>query len=323
MKNNLRIINLFLFLSFYLNACDIHAQKTDTNDSNKKDNYMKLNELTAEEKAVIINKGTEIPFTGIYNNRWKSGTYNCKQCGTPLYNSSDKFDGHCGWPSFDDEIKNAVKSIPDKDGRRTEIVCANCGGHLGHVFEGEEFTDKNLRHCVNSISLTFTPLEMKNEKIKKAYFAGGCFWGMEYYFAKAKGVKQCEVGYIGGKIENPTYEQVCSGKSGHYEAIEVVYDSEKTDYETLARLFFEIHDPTQTDGQGPDIGEQYLSVAFYSSESEKITLLRLIKLLQANDYDVATGLLPVTTFWRAEDYHQEYYQKHGKKPYCHGYVKRF
>ena len=323
MKNNLRIINLLLFLSLFLSACDMQAQKKDEKGRKTNDKDMKLNELTAEEKAVIISKGTEIPFIGVYNNHWKTGTYNCKQCDAPLYNSTDKFDGHCGWPSFDDEIKNAVKRIPDRDGRRVEIVCANCGGHLGHVFEGEGFTDKNTRHCVNSISLTFKPLELKKDTKKVAYFAGGCFWGMEYHFAKAKGVTQCEVGYMGGKIQNPTYQQICTGTTGHYEAIKVVYNSEITDFETLARLFFEIHDPTQTDGQGPDIGEQYLSVAFYGSEDEKQILLKLIALLEAKGYDIATGLLPVVTFWNAEEYHQRYYQKKGQKPYCHSYTKRF
>ncbi|MCH9813522.1 MAG: bifunctional methionine sulfoxide reductase B/A protein [Epsilonproteobacteria bacterium] len=284
---------------------------------------VEFKKLTDEEARVILHKGTEMPYSGQYDKFYEKGTYKCKQCGTPLYNSSDKFSSGCGWPSFDDEIEGAVKRVPDADGRRIEIVCANCGGHLGHVFEGEQFTAKNTRHCVNSISLEFEPATKSNSA--KAYFAGGCFWGVEYHFAKLAGVIAADSGYMGGHTEDPTYKEVCYTDTGHLEVVEVTYNPKVVDFETLAKLFFEIHDPTQANGQGPDIGSQYLSAIFYNSDEEKETAEKLIGLLEAKGMKIATKLIDAEKhpFYEAEEYHQDYYKKHNKQPYCHSYTKRF
>lgn len=279
------------------------------------------NELTPEEQQVIIHKGTEKPFSGKYYKHKEKCIYICKRCNAPLYRSQDKFDSGCGWPSFDDEIPGAVKKIPDPDGIRTEIVCANCGAHLGHIFTGEGFTPKNVRHCVNSISLNFIP--EKDLKTEKAYFAGGCFWGVEYFFQKEKGVISTRVGYMGGTTEHPSYEDVCTGKTGHAETIEVVFDPNTTNFEKLARLFFEIHDPTQIDRQGPDAGNQYRSEIFYTNDQQKKIAENLIKILKEKGYNVATKLTKAGRFWEAEEYHQSYYRKRNSLPYCHIRIKRF
>jgi peptide methionine sulfoxide reductase msrA/msrB len=250
------IINILFLFSLFSTGCTQNTPKT-----------MEFKKLTPEEERVIVNKGTEAPFMGKYDNFYGKGVYVCKRCGNPLYRSDDKFDAQCGWPSFDDEIPGAVKRVPDPDGMRTEIECAKCGAHLGHVFLGEGMTPKNTRNCVNSISLDFIPVAQvtKNPVVKTdtAIFAGGCFWGVEYYMHKIKGVKSVTSGYTGGHKDHPTYEEVCSGKTGHYEAVEVVFDPSLTNYETVARMFFEIHDPTEWNHQGPDYGEQYRSAVFY------------------------------------------------------------
>ncbi len=266
---------------------------------------MGYNPLTPEEEHVILHKGTERPFSGALLNNKAAGTYLCKRCDAPLYRSEDKFDSHCGWPSFDDEIAGAVRRVPDADGRRTEILCNNCGAHLGHLFLGEGFTAKQTRHCVNSISMKFIPADRPD--LRKCYFASGCFWGTEYFFMKAKGVKATAVGFMGGHVENPTYQQVCQKKTGHLETTEVLFDPAQTTYEEMVKLFFETHDFTQTNGQGPDIGPQYLSCIFYSSPQEKEIAEKYIGMLTAKGYEVATMLRPVSTFWKAEDYHQQYY----------------
>ena len=315
------IILVICGLSFYLTGCSQNKSQADSADKS-----MKYNKLTPEEERVIVHKGTETPYTGKYEAFWQKGVYVCKRCGAPLYLSDNKFDAHCGWPSFDDAIKGAVKRLPDPDGQRTEIECANCGAHLGHVFLGEGLTAKNTRYCVNSISMNFIPAsewEKLHPKTDSAIFAGGCFWGVQYYMEKIKGVISTKTGYINSNIPHPTYEQVCSGKTGSAEAVRVIYNPTFVSYEDVAKMFFDIHDPTELNRQGPDVGLQYRSAVFYTNDAQKATAEKLIKILKNKGLDVKTKVVKADNFWKAEDHHQHYYDRNGEQPYCHKFTQRF
>lgn len=278
--------------------------------------------LTDEMKHIICDKGTEYPGSGEYNELEQGGTYLCRQCGVALFRSEQKFHSGCGWPSFDKEIAGRVTRVPDEDGRRTEILCSKCNAHLGHVFTGEGFTVLNTRHCVNSLALDFVS-DMSVEYTQEAILAAGCFWGVEYYLQKLSGVLKTEVGYTGGHTVNPTYQDVCKKTTGHLEAVRVVFDPERISYEELLKYFFEIHDPTQTDGQGPDLGSQYLSAIFYYNDIQYEVIRELYTSLESMGYLLATSIYPVTTFYKAEDYHQDYYNIKGDTPYCHTWKKIF
>jgi peptide methionine sulfoxide reductase msrA/msrB len=287
------------------------------------------NLLNQAEERVIVQKGTEPPFSGKFHSHHETGIYTCRRCNAHLYRSADKFDSHCGWPSFDDEIPGAIRRQADADGQRVEILCSACNGHLGHVFSGEGLTPKNTRHCVNSLAMAFipatksTPESEAKARHESAYFAGGCFWGVEYYFRGTPGVISTAVGFMGGTVPSPTYQQVCESSTGHAEVLQVEFDPGQVSFEELARLFFEIHDPTQQDRQGPDIGDQYRSEVFFTRPGQKEITEILIGKLRGNGLKVATKVTPATTFWPAEEYHQNYYGKTGKHPYCHTRVKRF
>ncbi len=166
---------------------------------------------------------------------------------------------------------------------------------------------------------------MTNSNIKNAYFAAGCFWGVEYLFSKEDGVLSAISGYMGGTMPNPNYRSICTGTTGHLEVVKVIYDNSKIDFKKLAKLFFKMHDFTQTNGQGPDIGSQYLSAIFYNNQEEKDISNDLIQILENKGYKVATTLISTlnTPFFEAEDYHQDYYDKTGKTPYCHQYKDVF
>lgn len=278
--------------------------------------------LTPLANRIICDKATEYPNTGSYNQVRTSGTYLCRRCGLALFRGSNQFPSSCGWPAFDDTLQQAVTEIPDADGQRMEILCARCNAHLGHVFRGEYLTSKNVRHCVNSASIDFVA-DLQVMDTEEAIMAGGCFWGVEHFLKQIPGVLAVEVGYTGGVILEPSYEQVCQGNTGHYEAVRVIYDPTKTDYHHVLKCFFEIHDPTQKSGQGPDIGQQYQSAVFYYNQEQLAEAENLIQILKNKAYSVATQLIPAQIFWSAEEYHQDYYSKHQKMPYCHQRVKRF
>lgn len=161
-----------------------------------------------------------------------------------------------------------------------------------------------------------------DQALEHAYLGGGCFWGVEYYMRRLPGIVDVKVGYMGGKNERPTYEQVCGG-NGHVEIVDVIFNKDIVTYEEVIKLFMEIHDPTQLNRQGPDIGEQYRSVIFYTTKDQQETAQRLIQELVRKGLNIVTALEPATHFWIGEEYHQDYYRRKRQEPYCHGYTKRF
>tara|TARA_B100000700_G_scaffold301696_1_gene371211 strand:+ start:1238 stop:2080 length:843 start_codon:yes stop_codon:yes gene_type:complete len=264
--------------------------------------------LSEKEKDIIVNKGTERPFSGEYNDFFEAGVFVCRACGNPLYDSNTKFNSGCGWPSFDDEIEGAIVRYEDlSQGRiRTEICCKKCDGHLGHVFHGEKITDKDTRHCVNSLSIKFTPYN----DLEKIYFGAGCFWSVENIFREINGVYLCQVGYMGGETENPTYEEVCKGNTCHAEVVEIYFDPKIILFQNLLSVFWANHNPTTINQQGSDIGSQYRSVIYYTTDKQKKESVKSLLLEQDKWNDkIVTEINKSSIFYRAEEYHQNYLNK--------------
>src|SRR5436190_8476146 len=310
-------------------------------DFKKPDQTQLRKKLSSEQFEVTQQCGTEPPFHNAYWDNHKPGIYVDVVSGEPLFSSLDKFDSGTGWPSFTQPVKGAqVTEKKDSSGgmTRTEVRSKMADSHLGHVFEDGP-GEKGLRYCINSASLRFIPVEemdqagygeylepfakaglIKAPMHETAILAGGCFWGMEEIIRKIPGVIKTTVGYSGGKTADPTYEEVCTGGTGHAESIQVVFDPARLSYEALLDYFFRMHDPTTLNRQHNDVGTQYRSAIFYSSEAQKQAAERVkARWDKAGRFNrpITTEITQATRFYSAEEYHQKYLVKHPGGYTCH------
>jgi len=298
--------------------------------------------LSSEQFDVTQKCGTEPPFRNAYWDNHKQGLYVDVVSGEPLFSSLDKFDSGTGWPSFTQPVKG-TEIVQKKDSElgmvRTEVRSKTADSHLGHVFDDGPRDKGGLRFCINSAALKFIPLEemdqagygqylepfvtaglIKAPTHETAILAGGCFWGMEEIIRKIPGVIKTTVGYSGGTTADPTYEDVCTGTTGHAESIEVQFDSSRLSYETLLDYFFRMHDPTTLNRQHNDVGTQYRSAIFYTSEAQKKTAESVKASWDKSgkfNRPITTEITVAGKFYSAEEYHQNYLVKHPGGYTCH------
>ncbi len=311
-------------------------------DYKKPDAHSLKKTLTAEQFEVTQQCGTEPPFRNAYWDNHKPGIYVDVVSGEPLFSSLDKFDSGTGWPSFTAPIPGT--DIAEKEdaslGRvRTEVRSKIADSHLGHLFDDGPRDKGGMRYCINSAALRFVPVEemeaagygrhlapfvaaglIQASKTETAILAGGCFWGMEEILRKIPGVTGTTVGYSGGKTPNPNYKDVCTGKTGHAEAIQVDFDPSRLSYEQLLGYFFRMHDPTTLNRQHNDVGTQYRSAIFYTSDGQKRTAERVKAKLEADRKfrdPITTEITIASKFYPAEDYHQKYLVKNPGGYNCH------
>jgi peptide methionine sulfoxide reductase msrA/msrB len=270
--------------------------------------------LSPEQYRVTREKGTERPFSSEMCSLFEPGLYACVCCGNLLFDSAKKFESGTGWPSFTQPVKeNAVAYHADHSYgmNRIETICNTCGAHLGHVFPDGPGPG-GLRYCINAEAL------VKVEKEEgKATFGGGCFWCTEAIFQRLQGVLKVESGYSGGRTVNPTYREVCSGLTGHAEVVQISFDPEKINYEDLVKIHLSTHNPTTLNQQGADVGSQYRSIILaHDPEQEKIAGEVIREMASSFDKEIVTEVEPFTAFYKAEDYHQNYYNNNPDGGYC-------